>query len=302
MTKIAITTTSFGKMDSSPLDLCQNQFDEVVLNPHGRKLESEEILEVVGDSIGMIAGTEKLSREVLEKLPKLKVISRLGAGIDNVDLDAAKELGIQVFNTPFGPTRSVAELGVGLILDVLRGISRADRELRNGVWKKRMGNLLQDKKVGIIGFGRIGQETARLLLAFGVEVSYFDINQIDSDLTAKPKTLEELLKWADIITIHVSSSKPIIGETEMGLLKPTAILVNLARGGAVDEKSLIIALKENKIGGAALDVFEAEPYTGVFNEFENVVLTPHIGSYALEGRVAMEIQSVENLIEGLDNI
>lgn len=300
--KIAITTTSFGKYDRSSLDRLNRKQIECILNPYGRKLTKEEVIDLAKGVDGIIAGTEPLNAWVLNNLPDLRVISRCGAGIDNVDLEVAERLGIKVFNTPYGPTLAVAEVAVGLILGLLRRIPQMDRELRIGTWKKRMGNLLQGKRIGIIGFGRIGQKVAELLLPYGVEIGHYDICEISSDLPCTPQEFEFLLGWADIITLHLSTSKetePIIGKREIQRMKKGAWLVNVARGGIVDEEALHGALKQGHLAGAALDVFHKEPYDGPLSTLENVILTPHIGSYALEVRAAMESQAVENLIQGL---
>lgn len=302
--KIAITTTSFGEYDRLPLECLEKEKVEYILNPFGRKLTKEEIIDLAKGVKGIIAGTEPLDSYVLNNLPGLKVISRCGVGTDNVDLEVAQRLGIKVYNTPYGPTLPVAELTVGLILDLLRRITQMDRELRGSTWKKRMGNLLHGKKIGIVGFGRIGQKVAELLLPFGVEISYFDSCKVSCKLPCSPQKLETLLAWADIISLHLSPMKetgPIITEQEIQLMKRGAWLVNVARGGVVDEEALYDALKEGHLGGAALDVFDKEPYKGALCTLENVILTPHIGSYALEARVAMEKQAVENLIQGLSD-
>jgi len=301
--KIAITTTSFAKFDDKPIQLLKDSGFEVVLNPHGRKLTCNEVIELASDAVGLIAGTESLDKATLEKLPLLKVISRCGVGMDNVDLEVATQLNIKVFNTPFGPTLAVAELTVGLILDLLRKVTVMDREMRAGVWKKRMGNLLNDKRVGIIGFGRIGQKTGELLKAFGCEIGYYDSLRIEGleDLRIKRLEMDELLRESDIVTVHVSGKyeKPLLGAEELDMMKDGAWLVNVARGGVIDEEALFNALKNERLAGAALDVFEKEPYNGRLKELDNVILTPHIGSYAKEARIEMEIQAAKNLVEGI---
>ena len=301
--KITITTTSFATFDDQPLRLLKDSGFEVVLNPRGRKLTGDEVVELAADTMGLIAGTESLDKATLEKLPLLKVISRCGAGMDNVDLEAAEKLNIKVFNTPFGPTLAVAELTVGLILDLLRKTTLMDREMRAGIWKKRMGNLLSGKRVGIIGFGRIGQKTAALLRAFGCKAGYYDKLRIKGlkDLKIKRMKMDELLRESDIIAILISGKyeKPLLNDKELEMMKKGAWLVNVARGGVVDEEALLKALKGGRLTGAALDVFEKEPYNGSLKELDNIILTPHIGSYAKEARVEMEMQAAKNLIEGI---
>jgi D-3-phosphoglycerate dehydrogenase len=279
--------------------LCTEKGYEVILNPHGRKVKPAELIELAKDAVGLIAGTESIIEEVLAKLPSLKVISRCGVGIDNVDLDATKRLGVRVFNTPGAPTLAVAELTVGLILDLLRKVSQMDRAMRNKQWQKRMGSLLYGKKIGIKGFGRVGKKVAELLSPFGCELAYADPFVEDGLLGLNRLSLEDLLGWADIITIHVSVSEKLIEEREFGLMKKGAYIINTSRGGVIDELILYEYLKNGQLSGAALDVFEQEPYTGSLKELDNVILTPHIGSYAKEARVNMELQAVKNLLEGL---
>jgi len=301
--KIVITTTSFAKFDNSPLQLLNNAGYDVVLNPYGRTLTGDEVVELAKDAAGLIAGTESLDRFVLENLSSVRIISRCGAGMDNIDLVAAAELNIKLDNTPFGPTLAVAELTVGLILDLLRKTTLMDREMRTGIWKKHMGNLLRGKRVGIIGFGRIGQTTGELLRAFGCEIGYYDSITIEGlkDLKIERMEMDELLRKSDIVTIHVSGKygKPLLGAKEIEMMKKGTWLVNVARGGVVDEEALFNALKNGRLAGAALDVFEKEPYNGPLKNLENIILTPHIGSYAKEARVEMEMQAARNLIEGL---
>ena len=300
MKKITITTTSFGNYDGSLLGGCQEKGLEVVLNPHGRKVKSEELIDLAKDSIGLIAGTEDITKELLLKLPDLRVISRCGVGTDNIDLEAAKNLDIKIFNTPGAPTLAVAELTVGLILNLLRKVSLMHRELRNSQWHKRMGNLLYGKKVGLKGFGRVGKKVAELLKPFGCEIAYSDPFVEDELSGLRRLCLEDLLAWVDILTIHVSVSERLIGEREFQLMKKGAWLVNTSRGGVVDEHVLYDYLKNGYLSGAALDVLEDEPYSGPLKELDNIIITPHIGSYAKESRLEMERQAVENLLEGLE--
>ncbi len=299
MKKVFISTSSFGTYDSGPLTLLKKNGIDVSLNPFGKKLTREQIMSILPDYNYLIAGTETLTRDVLEKCQLLKVISRCGTGLDNVDLDVAEELGIRVLNTPDAPTLAVAELTVALITSLLRKVNEMDADIRNGVWKKKMGNLLYGKKIGIIGFGRIGQKVCALLSTFGVELAYCDMAPQSCSFNCGEKQLDSILSWADIITLHISPPKDckhIIGEKELGLMKQGSWLINASRGGIIDEDALYASLKSGHLAGAAIDVFEQEPYEGTLKELPNVILTPHIGSYALEARVDMEMQAVDNLL------
>ena len=298
MMKVFISTSSFAKDEDRPLDMLKESGLEVSLNPYGRKLSEDEIEGVLHDVDYLIAGTEPLTQRVLESAKRLKVISRCGTGLDNVDIKAADKLGIKVYNTPYGPTLSVAELTIGLIFDMLRRISKMDRDVRSGVWEKYTGNLLIEKKVGIIGFGKIGQKVAELLMPFGCEIVCYDIRKEDKELKIKIASSDEILRTSDIISIHVSSKEQIIGREEFKKIKKGAWINNVSRGGVIDESELYKALKKGHLSGAALDVFEQEPYAGPLKELDNVILTPHIGSYAKEGRINMEIEAVKNVLNG----
>lgn len=303
--KIIITTSSFGKYDSTPLDILKDKGFEIVLNPFNKKINKEQAFRLYTKDVdGVIAGTETIDNEILKKAENLKVISRCGTGMDNVDLDAAEKHNINVFNTPDGPTAAVAELTIGLILSLLRGIPSADRDIRKGNWQKKMGCLLQGKTVGIIGFGRIGRRAAEMLHSMEAKILYCDpmVNE-ENKVSFGKRELPELLRESDIVSLHLSYSKEnerLIGEKELAQMKKGAFLINVSRGGIVDEKALCDSLKSGSLGGAALDVFEREPYDGAFRELDNVVLTPHVGSYAKEARIKMEIEAARNLLRGLE--
>ncbi len=297
--KVLISTSSFGKADERPLKLCKEKMD-VVLNPYGRKLTTEEFIDLTGDVDAVIAGVEEITREALEKRLNIRVISRCGVGMDSVDQEACKDLGIKLYNTPNAPVDSVAELTVTILLNLLKNVSNMDIALKNGAWNKMTGYLLKGKKVGVIGCGRIGSRVAQLLCAFDAEVAYTDTKNLENGYTYMDKTA--LLKWADIITIHTSGCEEgayIIGRQELQEMKEGAFLVNTSRGKFLDEDALYEALKTGKLRGAALDVYGEEPYRGRLCQLENVILTPHISSSAKEGRAVMETEAVHNLMEGL---
>lgn len=300
--KIAITTSSFAKFSQEPLDLLRQRGVECIFNETGRALTEDEAITLLQGCVGVAAGTEPLTRRVMDALPELKVISRCGTGMDSVDLDAAREKGITVCNTPDGPTQAVAEITLGMMLDLLRHISRMDREVRAGVWKKRMGSLLQGKQVGIVGFGRIGRAVAALCKAFGAQVAFAD--PMAEDATTPRKSLPELLAWADIITLHCPKSKDgsaVLDATHLRMMKQGARLVNAARGGLVDEAVLLELLQSGHLAGAAIDTFMKEPYTGPLTSVDSALLTPHVGSYAVEARIGQEVDTIKNLLNALDN-
>ena len=304
MDKILITTSAFGKDDPAALGRLRDAGYEVMLNPYQRKLTEDEVLSLIlkEKPVGMIAGVEPLTADVLGQAGELKVISRCGVGMDSVDLAAAENRGIAVVNTPDGPTRAVAELTVGLMLGMLRRILFLDREIRRGSWVKESGNLLGGKVVGIIGAGRIGRKVIELIKPFGVEVMATDPRPDMTWLEANEVSLanlDNLLSEADIISLHLAYNQEgqhLISEREFAMMKQGAFLLNLSRGEVIDEAALVAALAGGKLAGAALDVFSHEPYSGPLTGMDNVILTPHVGSYAREARINMEMQAVENLL------
>jgi D-3-phosphoglycerate dehydrogenase len=303
--KILASPSSIGQIASTPFDLLEKHGYEVVKNPYGRKLTEEETIELAKDCVGIIAGVENLNAKVIDALPNLKCISRVGVGMDSVDIPHAESKGIKILNTPNGPTRAVAELTLGLTMSLLRKIPNAHYDLRNKVWKKQTGNLLFEKKVGILGLGRIGRMTAEMFRALGNQVAGYDLYPNEDwakEYGVEVLNLRELLTSCDIITIHVPGKKDgsaIITKVELDLLKDDAFLVNVSRGGVIDEDDLYDVLTSGKLSAVALDVFNQEPYAGRLCDVENVVLTPHIGSYAKEGKLKMEVDAAQNLINAL---
>ena len=306
--KVLISSRSFGKIDSGAIDILKNSGLEPVLNPHGKKLNEEEILGLLDDAVGIIAGTEKITEKIISHNDNLKVISRYGVGLDNIDLKTAKQKGVLVYNTPETPSVAVAELTLSLILNLLKKIGKVDRQIRDNIWKPEICNLLSGKTIGIIGLGRIGKQLVHFLKPFNTKIIAFEIKPDEkfvSENEIELVSLNDLIKNSDIITIHVpltEETKYIISEKELKMMKENAVLINTARGGLVDEQSLYNVLKEKRIAGAAVDVFENEPETGRLKELDNIILTPHIGTYTLETRRHMEIEAAENLINGLKKV
>jgi D-3-phosphoglycerate dehydrogenase len=303
--KVLISSRSFGKSDPSPMEELKIRGYEIISNPYGRMLEEHELLELTKDVVGMIAGTEKITENVIKNASSLRVISRAGTGIDNINMVWAKKYGVSVFNTPDALTQAVTELTLALILSLYRRIVEADKNIRIGKWKPMMGSLLSSKTIGIVGLGRIGKRFALLVKPFELNIVAAepapDYN-FASRQGIQLKSLKEVLKESDIITLHVPLSEEtyhMIGETEFALMKKSSIIINASRGGLIDEDALTEALKKGLIGGAAIDTFEKEPYKGPLKKLNSVILTPHIGSYAKEARVQMEMAAVENLIIGL---
>ncbi|TRZ53615.1 MAG: hydroxyacid dehydrogenase [Dehalococcoidia bacterium] len=305
MKKILVSPSSFGKCGFEPINILEQNGYEIINNPFGRKLTEDEVIELASDCVGIVAGVEPLTARVMDALPKLKCISRVGVGMDSVDLEYAKDKGITVVNTPDGPTRSVAEMIIAMTFSLLRKIPLADANIKKGIWKKEIGNLLFEKTVGIVGLGRIGKMVAEMFSKLGNTVIGFDLYPDEkwaNQNSVKLVNLDELMQKSDIVSLHVPPNKDktaIIGKAQLSKMKKSAFLINAARGGVVDETALFDFLKNNNIAGAAIDVFLIEPYKGPFTKLKNVILTPHLGSYAAEGKLQMEIDAVKNLIESL---
>lgn len=305
MNKVLASPSSIGQISSDPFDLLKDSGYEVVINPFGRRLTEKETIELGKDCIGIIAGVESLNAKVIDALPNLKCISRVGVGMDSVDIPHAESKGIKVINTPNGPTRAVAELTLGLTMSLLRKIPNAHYDLKNKVWRKQTGNLLFEKKIGILGLGRIGRMTAEMFRALGNSVAGCDLypnEEWANTNGVEILDLKELLTTCDIITIHVppkTDGSAVITKLELDMLKDDVFLINVSRGGVIDEGALYETLKSGKISAAALDVFSEEPYSGPLCDIDNVILTPHIGSYAKEGKLKMEIDAAQNLINAL---
>lgn len=299
--KILIGPSSFSEIDPSPLRQLSSSGFQVVPNPFKRKLTKPELLRLLKEEgvVGIIAGLEPLDREVLSA-SKLRVVSRCGTGRENVDLAAANELGIKVYSTPEAPVHAVAEMTVGVMISLLRMLPVLNAELHASRWSKKIGTQLEGKTVAIVGFGKIGRRVAELLTVFKTRLLIVDPFVKDTNGLGQMAPLEKALAEADIVTLHCSDDRSILNENEFEMMKPSAYLLNSARGHLINEKALVAALKTGKIAGAWLDVFNEEPYKGPLTEFPQVILTPHASTYTVECRKAMENEAVRNLIRGFE--
>ena len=276
---------------------------KITTNPFGRKLTEDEISSLLGDSVvGLLAGVEPLTAKVIAGATSLRVISRAGVGLDNVDQDAAEERNIPVLSTPDAPVDAVVEMTMALMLAALRKIPQADRQVRDGGWPRLKGHLLKAQTVGIIGLGRIGARVADICSAFGARVMAHDPMIRDTSANVEWVELAALLSQSDILSLHApynAATHHLINKESLAAMKSGAILINTARGSLIDEVELVKALHEGQLSGAALDVFEEEPYSGVLLDLQQVVLTPHLASSAVESRCQMELEAATNLYVGL---
>ena len=293
--KVLLGPSTFAAQDSSPVEKLIEAGCEIINNPFGRKLTKDELIELLQGVKGLISGLETLDAQVMSK-SELKVISRCGSGMSNVDIEAAGRYGIKVFSTPNGPTSAVAELTLGAMLNLLRMVSLMDRDLHEGRWTKKIGTQLEGKTVAIIGLGRIGRKVASLLKPFNVRLLAADPSVRENIDGIQILPLDKALAEADIITLHSSGEQQIIGDDEFRFIKGGTFILNSARGGLINESSLIRAIESDKIAGAWLDTFSVEPYVGQLTKYPQVMLTPHVGSYTLECRKSMEMEAVDNLL------
>jgi D-3-phosphoglycerate dehydrogenase len=304
--KVLVSPSSFGQCGKESLSILEKKGFQVTINPFGRKLTEKETISLGKDCCGIVAGVEILNKTVLDNLRELKCISRVGVGMDNIDIDFARNRGIAVCNTPNGPTQAVAELTLGLTLALLRKITIADRNIRNDTWKKEIGSLLAGKSIGVLGLGRIGKRVSQLFKSLGNEIYATDISHDEDWIKMHNVTMlgiDQLFQKCDIITVHLpgnQSGNATVGSSLLNKMKKSAFLINVSRGGVIEEDALYRCLKENMISGAAVDVFLNEPYKGMLKTLENTILTPHLGSYAKESKLQMEIDAVNNLLIALE--
>lgn len=306
--KILITPKSFFRARNKA-DEIFSQFDlDIVENNTGKTLTKQQMIELCSDVDGVIVGLDPMDEEVLRSAKNLKAISKYGVGLDNIDLKVADELGIKVRKAEGTNTRSVAELTIGLFFALSRSIPKAVADVKDGRWDRTIGTEVGAKIVGIIGFGSIGREVAKMSAGLGMKIMAYDPYFNDVELTkamnVKMTNIDEILEKADFVTLHLplnEETNKIINSKTLSRMKQTAYLVNTARGELVDEDALYEALKNGIIAGAAQDVFSQEPpdKQNKLLSLNNFILTPHIGAYTKEATERMVVTSAKNLIEML---
>ena len=304
--RVFVSTAPFAEGNEFPLEMLRANGIDFNVNTLKRKLTEIELMEMAGDAEAIIAGTEPITRRVMEKCTRLRHISRVGVGLDSVNLLEAKAKGISVSYTPDAPAPAVAELTIGLMLSLLRNIHVANSAMHQGKWNRYFGRRIAEITIGIIGVGRIGARVLRRTQGFGTpRLLVNDVLptlELNREFKLEWVSKDIIFKQADMISLHVPltlKTKGLVGAKELGMMKPDTFLINTSRGGVVDEKALYHALKENKIAGAAIDVFEKEPYQGPLAELGNCLLTSHMGSMSLDCRTRMEIEATEEAIRFL---
>lgn len=298
---IAVTSRSFSKNLNLRKALSQH-FNSIKFNETGVRLREQALVDFLSDVKGAIIGLEIIDEELLDKLPNLKAICKMGTGIDKIDLDALKRRNIAFSATPGVNKRSVSELVLALTFTLLRRLQPIYSIIQQGNFLQLPGQLLSNKNVGLIGYGAIGKDLADLLAVFSCQCLVYDLHaQEHFPSHVRPVKLDTLLAESDIISLHIpydSENKHFIGTEELSRMKKTAILINTARGGLVDEEALYQALKAGYIGGAALDVFEYEPHVPrKLLSLDNFFATSHIGGSTEEAIEAMGKIAIERLLK-----
>jgi D-3-phosphoglycerate dehydrogenase len=276
------------------------------INPLSRKLTEQELIQLIGETEVLIAGTEPITEAVLDAAPSLRLISRVGIGLDSVDLLAARERGVAVSYTPDAPAPAVAELTVGLMLSLLRGVQISNIGMHRGQWHRFMGRRLSEVTIGVVGAGRIGGRVLRNLAALGAQRLLVNDLEPIPNLICETKIewveKEDLYSRADLVSLHVPltrATRNLIRAEQLALMKRDALVINTSRGGIVNESDLYTAILEGQLGGAAIDVFEQEPYSGPLSEMEECLLTCHMGSMSHDCRSQMEIEATQEAIRFL---
>jgi D-3-phosphoglycerate dehydrogenase len=284
---VLVTPRSFGRDDPDIKQSLEARVGTVTYNETGRPFTEDDLLEIIPEVDGYIAGLDPISRAVLESGERLKVVARYGVGVDNVDLEAARELGVVVTNTPGANSASVAELTLALLLCLARPVVSAVNATRRGEWPRGDGQTLEGKTVGLIGFGDIGKEVARRLKGFQTRVVAYDIQPDRAAARAYGVELlprAEVLKEADFLSLHCSLVPQTAGMVDaafLQMMKPGAALINTARGELIDERALLEALQRGRVSGAALDVFSEQPPDpeNPLLVHKNVLVTPHMAAH-----------------------
>lgn len=297
----------FGAYTDIPYKIFEDAHIEYVKSDMHPESESDLISCLQGFD-GTILGLEHITRRVMESCPQLKAVAKYGVGLDNVDCAAAKELGIQVVNTPGANADSVADLTFGMMIDLARSISVGNRDLKSGKWKRYKGYSVGGATIGIIGMGAIGKCLARRAKGFEMKILGYDIfwdEAFAKEYGVQKSTLEEIYRESDFISVHVSldeTTRDMISTKEFKMMKSTAIVINCARGGIVNEKDLYTAVKDGIIAGVGLDAYCEEPLPAdsPLLTLDNIIVAPHMGASAVSAANNMSIMSAQNIVTALN--
>jgi len=299
--KVVVTSPSFSKNKKLQSEI-NKYFLNPILNSDGIKFHQSELIEYIKEADAVIVGLESISEDVLNKCPDLKIISKFGVGLNNIDLDACRKKNVSIGWTGGVNKLSVAEMALGFMLMFARNLYTTSNELKNDIWNKSGGFQLSGKTVGIIGLGYTGKELVRLLKPFGCKILVNDIINQDlyySENNLQKTSKEEVFKTSDLVTIHTphnNTTNNMVDAKVLKSMKNSAYIINTARGGIINEKDLKHALQNNVIAGAAIDAYIKEPPTDRdFLKLPNLICTPHIGGNAKEAVEAMGMSAIEHL-------
>ncbi|MDI3312186.1 MAG: phosphoglycerate dehydrogenase [Thermoanaerobacterium sp.] len=298
--KILITPRSLQHKKSDIIEMLSGY--EVLMNEKGKAFDENELKELIQDVDGIIVGVDKITREILNNAKKLKVITKYGVGLDNIDIEYAKKLGIKITYTPGANKESVADLVFTMILELSRQLFKLDKIVRDNKWDKVIGREVYGKVIGIIGTGNIGKSVAKRATGFDMRILGYDMypdHDFARQIGMEYVDLQTLLKNSDYITLHIPFTEDMrhfIDREKLNMIKSTAFIINTSRGELINEEALYEALKQKKFAGAALDVFEIEPpYNSKLLELENVILSPHCGASTEDAIIRMNMMAVEGL-------
>lgn len=307
MYKVLVTARIFGYLSDDSFDIFKNSGFELANNPYrGKGLSEDELIELIGGVHGLLTGVDQVTGKFIKAADELKVISKFGTGVDNIDVDAATQNGVVVTNAPGMNSDAVADMAFALILSIARRISFANHEVRKGNWPLIVGTEICNKTLGLIGLGEIAKRVAVRAGGFNMKILTYEVlpdEQFIQKHWIKRVSLNRLLQESDFVSIHVpltAETKALIKTEQFELMKPTAFLINTARGGIVDENALHAVLQSRKIAGAAFDVFKEEPLKEkALLEMDNFIATPHISPFTREAIENAEKLSAQNIIDVL---
>jgi phosphoglycerate dehydrogenase-like enzyme len=301
--KVVVSAVAFSK-NKELVNTLLSHFPDAIVNAVGKRYTKNELIEYYKEADAIITGLEKIDDDLLSKLPKLKLIAKYGVGLDNIDLDACKKRNIKIGWTGGVNKHSVAEMALGLMLMLSRNLYTTSNLLKSGVWNKSGGFSLHSRTIGIVGLGHIGKELVKLLKPFDCKILLNDIIDLGEYPHANNLEIVEkdvLFQQADIISFHTplnESTKNLVNKETILAMKPSVILINTARGGIINEQDLKWALQNNKIGGAALDVFEIEPPEDrELMKFPNLITTPHIAGNSYEAVIDMGLAAINHILK-----
>ena len=301
MKKVLIAIGCFSNLVGESVDELKNLNVEIIPNKSGRDLDYKIDKELYSECDYIIAGLEPYPAEFFDEFKNVRAISRIGVGVDSIDLASAEEHNVKIFVTSDKPSVAVAELCVSNMIALLRHTFVMNAELKNGIWNPIQGRNIRSCKVGIVGLGSIGKEVVKRLEPFGPQILAYARTWDEtfaSQYQVTKKTLVEIFEESDIVTIHLpltKETKGLISKELISKMKEKSFLLNTSRSGVLDNQALSIALSDDKVQGAAIDVFDEEKNIHPYDELSNVILTPHVGSHTYETRKAMEEMSVKNL-------